>query len=157
MELTQGSETSANYNYKLTPGKYPKEHIQYTNHGESLKSTVMIRFHNFAQWVLTDCFSPLAQQGQTIGLIVTRSSRKFFGTFPSKNLDYLPTNPSREEQCGDFSWLFQTYNTRTWLYLLYSLTDLKNYKAQFKAALRKYLNTHSFYSVDEFVMYKDDL
>ena len=26
MELTQGSETSANYN--LTPGKYPKEHIQ---------------------------------------------------------------------------------------------------------------------------------
>ena len=36
MELTQGSETSANYN--LTPGKYPKEHIQYSNHGESLKS-----------------------------------------------------------------------------------------------------------------------
>ena len=27
MELTQGSETSANYN--LTPGKYPKEHIQH--------------------------------------------------------------------------------------------------------------------------------
>jgi hypothetical protein len=29
MELTQGSETSANYNYNMTPGKYPKEHIQY--------------------------------------------------------------------------------------------------------------------------------
>ena len=29
MELTQGSETSANY--KLTPGKYPKEHIQDTH------------------------------------------------------------------------------------------------------------------------------
>ena len=28
MELTQGSETSANYN--LTPGKYPKEYIQKT-------------------------------------------------------------------------------------------------------------------------------
>ena len=28
--------TSANY--KLTPGKYPKEHFQYSNHGESLKS-----------------------------------------------------------------------------------------------------------------------
>ena len=27
MKLSQGSETSANYN--LTPGKYPKEHIQY--------------------------------------------------------------------------------------------------------------------------------
>ena len=36
MKLTQGSETSANYN--LTPGKHPKEHIQYSNHGESLKS-----------------------------------------------------------------------------------------------------------------------
>jgi hypothetical protein len=31
-----GSETSANHN--LTPGKYPKEHIQYSKHGESLKS-----------------------------------------------------------------------------------------------------------------------
>ena len=38
MELTQGSETSANYN--LTPGKYPKEYIQYSNHGESLKSRI---------------------------------------------------------------------------------------------------------------------
>jgi hypothetical protein len=28
MELTEGSETSANHN--LTPGKYPKEHIQYS-------------------------------------------------------------------------------------------------------------------------------
>jgi len=26
---------------------------------------------------------------------------------------------------------------------------LKNEKAQFKVALRKYLNTHSFYSVDD--------
>ena len=40
MELTQGSETSANYN--LTPGKYPKEHIQYSNHGESLKSRILL-------------------------------------------------------------------------------------------------------------------
>ena len=36
MELTQGSETSANYN--LMPRKYPKEYTQYSNHGESLKS-----------------------------------------------------------------------------------------------------------------------
>jgi hypothetical protein len=40
MELTQGSETSANYNYNMMPGKYPKEHIQYSKHGESLKSTI---------------------------------------------------------------------------------------------------------------------
>jgi len=38
LELTQGSETSVNYN--LTPEKYPKEHIQYSNHGESLKSII---------------------------------------------------------------------------------------------------------------------
>jgi hypothetical protein len=36
MELRKGSETSENY--KLTPGKYPKEQIQYSKHGESLKS-----------------------------------------------------------------------------------------------------------------------
>ena len=40
MELTQGSETSANY--KLTPGKYPKEHFQYSNHSESLKSRIFL-------------------------------------------------------------------------------------------------------------------
>jgi len=37
MELIHGSETSENY--RLTPVKYPKEHIQYSNHGESLEST----------------------------------------------------------------------------------------------------------------------
>jgi hypothetical protein len=36
MELIEGSETSA-YNNQ-TPGKYPKEYIQDSKHGESLKS-----------------------------------------------------------------------------------------------------------------------
>jgi hypothetical protein len=36
MDLTEGSETSAKHN--LTPGKYPKEHIQDSEHGENLKS-----------------------------------------------------------------------------------------------------------------------
>jgi hypothetical protein len=40
MELTEGSEMSANHN--LTPGKYPKEHIQYSKHGESLKSRTVL-------------------------------------------------------------------------------------------------------------------
>jgi len=42
-----GSEKSANYN--LTPGKYPKENIQYSNHGESLKSrrSIFIGFEIF--------------------------------------------------------------------------------------------------------------
>jgi hypothetical protein len=39
MELTEGSETSANYN--LTPGKYPKGQIHYSKHGESLKSRIV--------------------------------------------------------------------------------------------------------------------
>jgi len=42
MELIQGSETSANHN--LTPGKYPKENVQYSNHGESLKSRIKILY-----------------------------------------------------------------------------------------------------------------
>ena len=35
MELMEGSETSANQNQ--TPGKYPKENIEDSKHGESLK------------------------------------------------------------------------------------------------------------------------
>jgi len=34
---------------------------------------------------------------------------------------------------------------------------LKNDKAKFEAALRKYLHTHSFYSMDEIFMCRDDL
>jgi hypothetical protein len=36
MGLTEGSETSAKLN--LTPGKYPTENIQDSEHGENLKS-----------------------------------------------------------------------------------------------------------------------
>ena len=39
MELIEGSETSAD---NRTPGKYPKEYIQYSKHGESLKSRIYI-------------------------------------------------------------------------------------------------------------------
>ena len=38
-----------------------------------------------------------------------------------------------------------------------SVTVLKNDKTRFKAALKKYRSTHSFYSVDEYFMCKDDL
>jgi hypothetical protein len=44
MELIQGSEMSANYN--LTPGKYPKEHIQY---GRDVHSFAML---NSIDWLL---------------------------------------------------------------------------------------------------------
>ena len=40
MELIECSETSANHN--RTPGKYPKEYIQDSKHGESLKSSSLI-------------------------------------------------------------------------------------------------------------------
>jgi hypothetical protein len=37
-----------------------------------------------------------------------------------------------------------------------SLKHLMNEKAKFKVALKRYLNTHSFYSVDEFLVSKTD-
>ena len=49
MELIQGSETSANYN--LTPGNYPEENIQYSIHGESLKSRIRHLYgEDIARW-----------------------------------------------------------------------------------------------------------
>jgi hypothetical protein len=46
MDLTEGSETSAKLN--LTPGKYPKENIQDSEHGDNLKSRILPRyFRNF--------------------------------------------------------------------------------------------------------------
>jgi hypothetical protein len=42
MEQTECSETSA---YKIqTPGNYPEENIQHTEHGESLKSRSTVLF-----------------------------------------------------------------------------------------------------------------
>jgi len=44
MEQTERSETSA---YKIqTPGNYPEENIQHTEHGESLKSRIVSVFFN---------------------------------------------------------------------------------------------------------------
>jgi hypothetical protein len=39
MDLTEGSETSAKLN--LTPGKYPKENIQDSEHGKNLKTRIL--------------------------------------------------------------------------------------------------------------------
>jgi len=40
MELIEGSETSAIS--IVTPGNYPKENILHTEHGESLKSRILL-------------------------------------------------------------------------------------------------------------------
>jgi hypothetical protein len=37
-----------------------------------------------------------------------------------------------------------------------NLTGMVNKKSQFKVALKRYLNTHSFYSVDEFLIFEND-
>jgi hypothetical protein len=37
----------------------------------------------------------------------------------------------------------------------HQISSLANKKAQFKVALKRYLITHSFYSVDEFLMFTD--
>jgi len=64
MELIQGSKTSANYN--LTPGKYPEENIQYSNHGESLKSWIQYVLMKMTQYSETRhilCGTPLGFNG----------------------------------------------------------------------------------------------
>jgi hypothetical protein len=40
--------------------------------------------------------------------------------------------------------------------IYHSLKCLVNEKMQFKAALKRYLNTNFFYSVDEFLMFKNE-
>jgi hypothetical protein len=45
MDLTEGSETAAKLN--LTPGKYPKENIQDSVHGENLKSRIQFVGTNY--------------------------------------------------------------------------------------------------------------
>jgi predicted solute-binding protein len=52
MDLTEGSETSAKLNQ--TPGKYPKENIQFSEHGENLKSRVINKYFSQMQYT-TSC------------------------------------------------------------------------------------------------------
>jgi hypothetical protein len=40
MDQTEGSETSAKLN--LTPGKYPKENMQDSEHSENLKTSILL-------------------------------------------------------------------------------------------------------------------
>src|SRR5215468_2922200 len=66
MELTEGSETSANHD--MTPGKYPKEHIQYSKHGESLKSRIACFFIFLLRWFLHVSAKQCHPQGATMFL-----------------------------------------------------------------------------------------
>jgi hypothetical protein len=48
MDLTEGFETSAKLN--LTPGKYPKENTQDSEHGENLKSKESVVRSRQSRW-----------------------------------------------------------------------------------------------------------
>jgi hypothetical protein len=53
MDLAEGSETSAKLN--LTPGKYPKENIQVSEHGENLNSRMFKMFLRVLCTVIIRC------------------------------------------------------------------------------------------------------
>jgi len=56
MEQTECSETSA---YKIqTPGNYPEENIQHTEHGENLKSRISSGYLRGSRlvWIALGCY-----------------------------------------------------------------------------------------------------
>jgi hypothetical protein len=61
---------------------------------------------------------------------------------------HLPHRPDASLSCFQKSTFFA--GIKNFQTLIPIVTILKNDKAKFKAALRKYLHAHSFYSVDEF-------
>jgi len=64
MEQTECSETSA---YKIqTPGNYPEENIQRTEHGESLKSRIQTPLSPTLTLILLFAFHQLSSQKKTI-------------------------------------------------------------------------------------------
>jgi ribonuclease HI len=93
MELIQGSETSENY--ILTPGIYPKEHIHYSKHGESLKSKKRKRL------------SYLDRANWTIGISWVKAHA---GTYGNKMADQLA---KAARQNSDIAVSFNRIPTRT--------------------------------------------
>jgi hypothetical protein len=71
----------------------------------------------------------------------------------TKNRDHLH-RPNANLSCFQKSACYagiEIFNT-----LPSNLRSLTNKKAQFKVALKRYLNTHSFYCVEEFLTFKND-
>jgi hypothetical protein len=88
MELIEGSETSANHN--RTPGKYPKEYIQDSKHGESLKSR-NIKLHENSS-----CGSRFVTCGRADGRTDRRKIKVAFRNFAN-----APKNqPLHLQACG---------------------------------------------------------
>jgi hypothetical protein len=81
-----------------------------------------------------------------------RTNSSIHGVSPM-NRDHLhrPTaNLSRFQKSAYYAGI-KTFNS-----LPSNLSSLTNKKAQFKVALKRYLNTHFFYSVEEFLTFKND-
>jgi hypothetical protein len=89
MERREGSETSENHN--LTPGKYPKEHVQYSKHGESLKSRTfrLVKFANVS-------IMPMGGNGITYKKKRKKKLHKKKG--PKFSISYEPVTSTQQER-----------------------------------------------------------
>jgi hypothetical protein len=76
MELTEGSETSANHN--LTPGKYPKEQIQLTEYLKLIKSPL----HN-------EVHAARTHETETISISERTTPKNKFNKIGHRHLQYV--------------------------------------------------------------------
>jgi hypothetical protein len=81
----------------------------------------------------------------------TNSSVHNINTRNNHHLHRPVANLSCFQIGASYSWI-RIFNS-----LSRSITNLKNEKTQFKEALNKFLNAHSFYSVDELFTCTDDM
>ena len=80
----------------------------------------------------------------------TNSSVHSFNTWSRHHLHRPTANLSCFQKSVVFGGIKIFYS------FLLSLSSLRNEEAQFKVALRRYLNTHSFYTTVEFFMFKNN-
>ena len=81
----------------------------------------------------------------------TNSSVHNINTRNKHHLHRPVANLSCFQKCASYSGI-RIFNSLPW-----SITNLENEKTQFKVALKKFLNAHSFSSVDEFFTCTDDM
>ena len=78
-------------------------------------------------------------------------------SFIIKNWEFFQTNSSLHKINTGINIISFYAGIKIFNILLPSVTILKYDKAKFTAALRKYLHTHCFYSVNDCLIGKDDL
>jgi hypothetical protein len=85
MDLTEGSETSAKLN--LTPGKYPKENIQVSEHAKNLKSRMYLN-------PLTDYITRIMSMEESVQQVIMQSIQELDGM--GSGTSSIVVNPGRE-------------------------------------------------------------